>query len=285
MPAKALRQFLASVLALAFACPSALAQSDRGYVLAVHPFLPAQQIQRRFSPLADHLTRVLGLPVQVRVGQDYQEHLDFVGRDRADLAFIGPAGFVTLKETYGDKPILAAFEVGGQHLLYGVIAVREGSTIASIENLAGKHIAFGDQHSTMSHLVPRSVMQAHGVCLSDLAGYRYLGSHTNVAMAVLAGDADAGAMKREVFDRYARNGLKALTVTPGVPDHLFVARSNLPGKRLELLRRELQSLHLSESGRELLAKLHKGLTRLRPAAAADYRALGEMLGALERPSD
>jgi len=269
---------LALVLALAFS--AARAQSDTGYLLAVHPFLPCREIQQRFSPLADHLAKVLGVPVSVRVGHDYEEHLDFVGRDQADLAFIGPAGFVMMEDIYGEKPILAAFEVGGQRLLHGVIAVRQGSPITDVAALRGRRMAFGDRYSTMSYLVPRYLMQERGVRLSDLAGHRHLGSHTNVALAVLAGDADAGAMKREVFDEYAGKGLRALAVTPGVPDHVFVARSTLPSGQVEGLRRALQGLHRTESGRRLLEGLHKGLTRLVPATADDYRGLEDMLHGL-----
>src|SRR3989344_9467952 len=76
-------------------------------ILAVHPYLPVKEIVTRFTPLADYLGNEIGRPVSVRVGSDYQEHIVYVGKDEADIAFMGPAPYVTMLANYGKKPILA----------------------------------------------------------------------------------------------------------------------------------------------------------------------------------
>jgi len=275
---------LAAVLlgfTLLLASLSASAARGGGYTLAVHPYLPVTEIHRRFDPLADHLAKALGRPVKVRIGYNYDAHLRAIGRDQVDLAFIGPALYVSLTEKYGRKPLLAAFEVAGEAQLHGVIAVRTADTAVKLQDIKGRYMAFGDVDSTMSHLVPRQMLQEAGIKLKDFAGYRFVGSHNNVALAVLAGDFDAGAMKQEVFDAYAGKGLRALAISPGVPDHLFVTRSNLPQADIERLRKALFSLHDNEQGRQVLAGLHKGLTRLIPVHDADYAGLRATLRKLE----
>lgn len=263
-------------------CPGpARAAPAEPLVLAVHPYLPAREIQERFKPLADHLGREMGRPVSVRVGRDYEEHVVAIGYDHVDIAFMGPAPYVLMTARYGRKPLLARFEVNGQPNLYGVIAVRKDSGLQDLRSLADKRFAFGDPDSTMSHIVPRHLLIQAGIPRGLPAQHRFLGSHKNVALGVLAGDFDAGAMKMEVFDEFAPRGLRALATTPGVPDHLFVTRSNLPAADVERLRRALLGLKNQAGGAAILEKLHKGLTALVPAADADYDVLRRMVTAVD----
>ncbi|MGQ9685485.1 MAG: PhnD/SsuA/transferrin family substrate-binding protein, partial [Thiobacillaceae bacterium] len=117
---------------------------DGPLILAIHPYLPAPALQRRFGPLANHLGRALGREVSVRVGQDYDQHIAAIGRNKVDIAFLGPASYVMMVERYGRKPILARFQTGGDPHLYGVIAVRRDSPLQRLKDLKGRRFAFGD---------------------------------------------------------------------------------------------------------------------------------------------
>ena len=70
-------------------------------VLAVHPYLPAEELTSRFTPLAEALARAVGRPVTVRVGRSYAEHVEAIGSDGVDLAYLGPATYVTMVSRYG----------------------------------------------------------------------------------------------------------------------------------------------------------------------------------------
>ena len=253
-------------------------------ILAVHPYLPAPEIHRRFGPLASHLGRALGRPVQVRVGQDYDQHIAAIGHDQVDIAFLGPASYVRMDDRYGRKPILARFQVGDDPHLYGVIAVRQDSPVQRLTDLRGRRFAFADPESTMGHLVPRHMLLQAGLPLDALGQYRYLGSHRNVALGVLAGDFDAGAMKREVFDEFAAHGLRALALSPPSPDHLFVTRATLPTADVARLRQAMLTLQAQPGGRDLLKRLHPGLTALVAGSDGDYDGLRAIVRAVDGTS-
>jgi phosphonate transport system substrate-binding protein len=266
-----------AVVFLALLAGSAWAGSGQPLILAVHPFLPAAEIQQRFKPLADYLAKEMQRPVSVRVGRDYDEHIKAIGGDRVDIAFLGPAGYVRLREQQGAKPLLARFEVDRQPKLFGVIAVRKDSPLKGLADLAGVRFAFGDPESTMSHIVPRYLLLQAGIPRGLPTRHAFLGSHKNVAMGVLVGDYEAGAMKKEVFEEFAAKGLRALATTPGVPDHLFVARASLPAADVQRLRQALLRLGGQPGGPAILQQLHQGLTALVPATDADYDALRGMV--------
>lgn len=85
----------------------------------------------------------------------------------------------------------------------------------------------------MGHIVPLAMLARAGVPLSQLERHDYLNSHNDVALAVLGGYFDAVGMKDEIFAEYENRGLRALATSEPMPDHLFLARSNLPATSSE----------------------------------------------------
>lgn len=275
-----------AVLTLLLAClaatlfPAAL-QAREPLIVAVHPYLPANELTQRFSPLADYLSRELGRPVVVRIGADYWEHIEYIGKDQVDLAFMGPASYVKMVEKYGEKPILARIEINGQPQFRGRIIVREDSPLKMLSDLKGRSFAFGDAGSTMSYQVPRYMLWKAGITLNDLFDHRFLGSHNNVALAVLAGDFDAGAVKEEVFLSFESRGLRALAATPALSEHLFVASNALPANTVQAMRAALYRLKDIPQGSLIMNAIKKDMSAMVPAADSDYDSLRDILQALE----
>lgn len=255
-------------------------RSEAPLILAVHPYLPSNEIQQRFAPLAKYFSKLFNRPVVVRVGRDYDEHVEAIGTNAVDIAFMGPAPYVLMVARHEKKPLLARIEVDGKPVLGGVIIARVGSPLHGLGDLKGRRFAFGDRDSTMSSLVPQYMLQEAGVPLAALTGYEYLGSHKNVALGVLAGDYDAGAVKQEVFDELAPRGLRVLATMPTVSEHLFVTRSNLPPEQVEKLRQGLLNLKAEPDGKTIMQSINKGMTNMVPVTDADYQALRAMMRAL-----
>ncbi len=257
-------------------------RAEAPLILAVHPYLPAPELMERFTPLADHLAAAIDRPVEVRVGKDYEEHVAFIGRDRVDIAYLGPASFVKLLDRYGEKPILARLEIKGRPFFQGKIIVRRESSISHLPDLRGKRFAFGDPGSTMSHLVPRYLLQQAGIDAGSLGGLQFLGGHANVAMGVLMGDFDAGAVMEDVFYEFQSRGLRELATTPPISEHVFVTHNGLSPAIIDRLRRALFSLRESERGRAIMRGIKKNMTGMVPARTADYRNLRTMLDSLAK---
>lgn len=266
-------------LLLCLLLPSVAAvDAANALVLGVHPYLGHSEVQRRFQPLAEYLGERLGIKVELKVGDSYERHIDALGNGEIDLAFIGPASYVELVGKYGPHPLLARLEVEGSPTFTGHIIVRQDSALRGLPDLTGKRFAFGSPRSTMSHLVPVYMLHQAGVDIRDLAGYRFYGSHNNVAMAVLAGDADAGAVKQEVAEAYAARGLRILATTPELSEHPFVARRDLPAELLRQIRDALLALDARRPpGDGILHSIKADTTALVPAVDGDYENLRQIL--------
>lgn len=263
-----------------------LAADNTSLLLGVHPYLPQGELIKRFTPIADYLSNVIERPVEVRIAGTYKEHIDAVGRDEIDLAFVGPAPYVDLVKRYGRKPILGRLEINGEPVFDGYIITRRDSPLQNLTDLRDKNFAFVDRESTMGYVVPRFVLAEANLALKDLAHADFLGAHHNVAMAVLAGDADAGAVKDEVYKKFAPQGLRALAVTPKISEHLFVTSAKIPAASVEKLRQALLALKDSSEGLLVLRGINPNATGLVIAQDSDYdnlRTIMATVAALPTP--
>lgn len=266
------------VLGLVIAGPAAAGSAARAadeVVLAVHPYLPATELVVRFDPFARYLAGRIGRPVRVEVSPSYETHIQRIGEDQAEIAFLGSASFVLMAERYGEKPILARLEVGGRTTFHGYIVVREASPVTGLAGLAGGRVAFGDPDSTTGFLVPRAMLHEAGVPLRSLAGWEHVVNHNDVALGVLMGNFDAGALKDESFEGYGGRGLRVLAKSPPISQYLFVARSTLPSAMVAAVRQAMFEL----KDTSILHALRAGLTGLVPARNADYDGLRAILAA------
>jgi phosphonate transport system substrate-binding protein len=249
--------------------------------LAVHPYLEAAELVKRFSPLAEYLSGRLEVEVILQISPDYDKHNEIVGLDQAEIAYVGPAPYVRIVEKYGEKPLLARMETAGSPEIQGVIIVRSDAPVTDLAGLRGKKVAFGDPHSTMGHLVPRLMLHQAGIDVEDLAAHAFVRNHHNVVLGVLMGDFDAGAVKEEVYDEYRDTGIRVLVKTPPVSEHLFVTSSKLPPATIADLRRYLFALEESPQGLAILAAIQPDATGLAPAADKDYNEMRRILREIE----
>jgi phosphonate transport system substrate-binding protein len=256
---------------------SALAGSGKPLILGIHPYLPAEEIKQRFTPLMQYLALKLDRPVQLRVSKNYETHIENMGHNQYDIAYFGPASYVELTEKYGLYPLLARLAIDGIPYFHGYIVTRTESSIHELSELKGKRFAFGSPHSTMSYLIPRHMMKQAGVEIEDLAGHKFLGNHRNVALGVLLGRFDAGAVKEEVYLKFKDKGLRQIAGSPQIPEHLFVANKKLPQDQVALLRDCLLNLANDPKADVVLTAIKKHLSALVSVNDDDYKTLHSLI--------
>lgn len=261
------------------AVSAAESNGQKPLLLGVHPYLPRDEIITRFTPMANYIARSIGRPVEVRVGRDYAEHIDAIGTGLIDIAYMGPAPYVEMVAKYGKKPLLARQVVNGDPFLRGEIIVRQNSPLHTLADLKGKCFLFGDVNSTMSYVLPQRMLEVAGVPLARLGRYKLLVGHKNVALGVLAGDCDAGAVKSEVFQEYAPQGLRVLAELPLVADHLFVASAKLPAPLVNTLRNLMLKLNELPEGKAIMTGIRPKMTGLALPKDSDYNSLRDLMHA------
>lgn len=251
--------------------------AKRELIFGVHPYLHATTLVERFTPLTKYLGKKMGYKIHIRVASSYQDHNDAISQGNVDFAFLGPASYVKLTQFKNNYSLLGRLSFAGKNTFRGVIIARTDNHFSSLEQLRGKQFAFGDPNSTLSTRVPQQILAEAGIGLGDLKIYSHLKNHHNVALAVLMGKYDAGAVKEEVFHEYESRGLKALKWTPAIPSHPFVATSKMTHEQINQLQNLLQNLHLQPKANNILQKVKKGTIAIIPAHIDEYAELRKLL--------
>lgn len=86
----------------------------------------------------------------------------------------------------------------------------------------------------MSYHVPFYMLSKAGVFQLQSNTYQqFLNSHTNVSLAVLAGDFNASTVKPSIYKKFKEEGLRSIAMIPKISGHLFVVRSDHPPKQIQ----------------------------------------------------
>ncbi len=245
----------------------------------IHPYLPALDLIERFEPLVSYLEQITGREIDIFIASSYEQLIDEVVEGNVELAYMGPALYASLGPGHDQVVPLAKLAARGKPFFSGAIVTRGGSSIQGVKDLVDKRFAFGSVKSTMSHIVPRYEMEERGVSVDQLGEYQFVGSHRNVALSVLAGRFDAGAVKEEVYEKYRNRGLRALLWTRKIPEHVFVASSALSPSERDMIKRYLLKLKgMTPEEQQILRAIKKTATSLVPARRHDYDELSSILG-------
>jgi len=250
-------------------------------ILGVHPYKQATEISKSFTPLVKYLSDKTNRSFKLKISKNYQTHIDLIGNDQVHIAYMGPASYIKLVENYGKKRLLSRLEINGKPTFQGVIITRQDSDISALKLLQNKRFAFGSPSSTMSHLVPRYMLFDAGIPVSALEKYAFLGNHVNVALGVLTGNYDAGAVKEAIYKKYKEKGLKALATTVPLSEHLFIASDNIDNKFVIKLREIMLELNLQSNGPDILKSIKKTTTALVAVRDSDYDNLRKMMETLQ----
>lgn len=231
------RSLLAAPLllpALAATQAHAQAQNPTRLRMALLPDENASTIIQNAQPLRAHLTQALGRDVQVVVTTDYSSMIEAMRFGRIEIAHFGPFSYVLAKSrAAGIEPFAVGVERGSPTYRSIIIAAAEGP-VKKLEDVRGHPVAFGDQASTSSHLVPRATILRR----TGLVGERdfrvvHVGTHDAVARTVQSGRAPVGALSEPIFHSLlARNVIQRerlvdVAFSDPIPNYPMVMQGNL----------------------------------------------------------
>ena len=161
-------------------------------VFATIPDENATGVEKRYEPFIQYLTKQLGVPVKLRIANDYAAVIEGQIAGNIHIAKYGPAAFARALMN-GAKIDAFAMEVNkdGTKGYYSVLYVKADSPYQKIEDLKGKNLGLVDPNSTSGNNVPRFEMNALGIKPEEFfSNVVYTGSHENAVIALQQGQVD-----------------------------------------------------------------------------------------------
>ncbi len=176
-------------------------QTDKATVM-YKTFIPI------LESIQDSVSKELGRPadIELTIFKSYDDGIRALVNGQVDLVHFGPASYIKAKAANPALQLVAMEHEKGEKRFKGVIAVKTDSPFKTIEDLRGKRFAFGDRNSTVGRYLVQAQLVDNGIYARDLASFKYMERHDQVAGAVELGDFEAGSVKSSTFKKYAEKG-------------------------------------------------------------------------------
>jgi len=242
------------------------------------------RLRKRYNVLADYLAAKLGRPVALSTTNTYEGMLRDFEDSQIELAFAGSLVAAMAMDRYGAKVLVKPELPGGISTYHGVIFVRADSPVTKVNQLKGKTMAML-RTTTAGNLFPSCQMAVMGVLgKPDAFKPLWVGTHDDVANEVLAGRADAGAIKNLRLDALLKEHpdweTRRLAESKEVPNNALLVRSDLAESLGPRIREILLAMEGDAQGRQALQGF--GAVRFIPCMQEQYRmiyCMAEHIGA------
>ncbi len=245
-------------------------------ILAVHSYNSPIELARNYQPLIDYLTEKVGRPFALSISKTYEEHIEQIGSDRVDLAYMGPAAYVIMVERFGAKRLLSNISTNEKHEFGGYIITRSDNPAECIADLKDKSFASSSLISTMSYIIPRYMFIEAGVRFPK-EHLKVVGSNSNVCLNILSGNINAGAVCENTYAVYKDKGLKVIAVSPPSPEHLFVSANSLDDELNNRIQEALLNITKTEVVNKILKPIHAKIIKMVSANDIDYNSLRSII--------
>jgi phosphonate transport system substrate-binding protein len=171
---------------------------------------------RRYGCMQELMETALGVPVELYPAADYAGVMQGLLAGQLHQAGLGASGYagIFLQDPEAVEVVMTSSNVDGTLGYYSVIVTRGDSGITSIEDMAGKTLAYADANSASGYLFPRAELRLAGIEDEYFGSVGFSGGHEQGVIAVLNGQYDAAAtwssLLGERSEGYTRGNLRRM---------------------------------------------------------------------------
>jgi phosphonate transport system substrate-binding protein len=237
---KTILRFVALVTLVVAAACTAGAPHDPAKPLrfTAIPDQNSTELQEKFKPLADHLTRTLGVPVEYVSARDYQASVEMFANGDIGLAWYGGLTGVQARSKVAGARAIAQGDVDPTYYSY-FIAHKDTGLTRSDEfpaDIAKYSFTFGSEQSTSGRLMPEFFIRKNtGKTPQEFFAkpLGFSGSHDKTAELVASGQYQVGVINYKVYDQRVAQGktdpniVRIIWKTPTYADYNWTARPDL----------------------------------------------------------
>ena len=218
-----------------------------------------------------------GYRAELKLYRTYERVLEELQAGNLEVAWLGTVFYCRIpREKLPGKPLVSPIW-RGKDSYEGQFLVRADSSIASVEDLRGKKVAFVSRDSSSGYLFPMSILNRHGIQEQDLGQIDFLDKHDSVAWAVFMQQFDAGACFAGILESSAfqskQDQFRVLAKTGPIPNEPLVLRKGLADE----LGERLVELLVSEEANHVIQNI-RALTGFHRTTDAAYEPVRRMLG-------
>lgn len=252
--------------------------TEKEYIFAIHPLHNLHRLFMIYGPLIDYLDRnIPDATFRLEASRNYGEFDKKLYAQVPDFALPNP--YQTFNSLQYGYHVIA--KMGDDQKFKGVILVRRDSDIKQVSDLKGKKISFPARTALAATIMPQYYLYIHGLDVNHDIVNVYVGSQESSIMNVYLGYVAAGAtwpLPWAIFQQEQPDKARELEVkwaTEPMLNNGVVVRDNVPEEVAQRVAELLNTLHTTEEGRIILARMP--LSRFELANDQRYQVIGNFL--------
>lgn len=266
---------LAAVL-LALILPDSPVPAAEKLRFAVGPFQPTPgDTKKAYEPFFKYVAGKLGVDYDLVVTNDWAGIATALANGQADVAWMGPWGYV-LANNEGGAQAVATVKYDGKPVYHAIIVAKPDLPIAKFPSDAkGMSISFADIGSTSGWLIPTYWFKTQNIDPKTFFKYRDGASHPANEMAVASGQVDLATDYDRNLDSMIerdlikRDAVKIVWTSEPLPNDPIVVRKDLDPSIAKKLQEVLWTM--TEEQAKSMMPLH--YTGWVPATHATYKLI------------
>ena len=267
------------LLLLSLLLPAWSAAQDKRplYFGSVAMDIPAV-MHKRLTPLTEYLSGELGRPVILKLSPNMPAAIKAVANKEVDFAYLTPVAYVKANKM-GKAQVVVKTLTKNKPYFQLMIVVRDDSDIKTVDDLAGKHFAFGDKAA----LLQRVVVVGGGMPLERLGQHSFIGHYDNIVRGVLNRDYDAGILKDTLAYKWQGKGVRILHSSPELPPYNIAASAKVSKKLYKKLQQAFTRLDVKVPGhKKVINALGFKYNGFVAAKDADYDIVRKLIKPFEK---
>lgn len=259
------------------------------------PSVDVKVIEDNSKAIKEYMEANTPYKYKVSIPSSFIAVVEAFGTNRADVAAMNTFGYMLANEKYGVEAKITVIRYG-QSTYKSQFIAKTKSMINSIEDLAGKKVAFVDPASTSGYLLPLKLLKDKDIKPKETV---FAMRHDSVVSMIYQGQVDAGATfysppanneiqdaRRLVKTQYpnVEEEIKIVELTESIPNDPIVFRKDLPEEVKKTITDTFLAYVKTPEGKDAFEKLY-GVTDMQPATDKDYDKVRELLKALGKSAN
>ncbi|HEA83952.1 MAG TPA: phosphate/phosphite/phosphonate ABC transporter substrate-binding protein, partial [Thermodesulfobacterium geofontis] len=183
-----------------------------------------------FYPLKAFLENKLQKPIRIYIFKNFDKYYQKIQGKEIDILILDPASYCEIRWKTQKYIIPLVKPEGGEGEIRSVFVAKEGGSIEKIFDAINKRLALGDERSSFSYLIPVSMLKDVGLSLKDFKRVDRIENEHNIALFVLIGEYEVGALSESVANKYLKDGLKIIKRSEITPKFIVATRVDFQEK-------------------------------------------------------
>jgi len=253
------------------------------YVVGIHPLHNPKRLLEVYGPIVEYINlNTKGVHFKLEASRNYEEFDKKLYAGHFDFAMPNPYQSV-MSLGHGYRIF---GKMGDDEDFRGIILVRKDSHIHQVTDLKGKIVSYPAKTALAATMQPQHYLQTHGIDINRDIENRYVGSQESSIVNVFRGNVAAGAtwpIPWKTFQIRNPEMASELIVkwkTDPLVNNGWVVRKDVPDEMVSQFSALLFSMHESEQGRVMLARLP--VSRFEPASDETYSIVRTFLAEFSR---